>query len=82
MEVDRGRFGELVLEVDPHAVAFAYADLRAGELTVVGPCLDGLPRLVSHWIFLAVRSKTFTPFSMRGCHHLVALSGGLCRETP
>src|SRR5207344_2285905 len=45
VEMDDGRFGQLVLEDDPHAVSLADPDLRPGYLPVVRPGFGALARL-------------------------------------
>jgi len=41
--VRRGRYRQVVCEVDPNSIALGHPDLRPGELAVVPPRLDNMP---------------------------------------
>ena len=72
--------GELVVSIDAHAVAFADADLRAGDLVVVRPRLHRAARLGLPLDLLGGELVDLHALLHPRREQLVALAGGLGRE--
>src|SRR5258708_30991554 len=82
MKVNGGRFGQVVRQYDPDAIALAHANLRRRHDTIVRPRLDPAPRLYLPLHHLRRKIvDLYTVLHARGAK-LGSLALGLRRKRP